>query len=304
MRISFLLGVIALAIPANAFALDPDLNARLAPGADGQRVHLSTSVRIPQVGENQAGGTTLNRKPGPLVLVRYYIPTPAGSPCSPQNFVANNPGDYSYIGPDVQEGSMREEDLRNRITGEIVRSVVYCSDLNTPTPSPISIPPSYEDIWQAVYSEAFLDSASASGAYIAPAAPGLTGLPTKVWANFEGGQTIVRDVVLPGGYRVQASAYIEDVVISTTTPQGRRTQIAQLHNNPGNLAGGSFEQPAGEFVFRYKGVHVVSTEIIWTANSATLSGPDIGTITVALGSVRLEINRDYPVNELRPAITK
>ncbi len=168
----------------------------------------------------------------------------------------------------------------------------------------IPTPPTYADIWNAVFSEAFTDAAKSSGAYVAPAAPGLTGLPTKIWAQFPNGQSISRDVTI-NGYRIQATAVISEVHIAIVTPKGSRTTLVTLHpNDSSQISAGSFEHPNAQYVFRYSGTHVISTDIAWTADTATLSGPDIGTLSVPIGSVRLEINRDYPVEQMRPGLTR
>lgn len=321
MRISFIVVVVAasLFICSSAYGIDPDINSRLAPGADGQSVSLSTSVRIPGGhSSSQTPGSNNARRVGPLVWsaqqstigiedsrgVITYSPIVA---CDPDVFVPQNDAQLNSV-PLYGEGTVYVGTLANRATGAEISTYLYCKGPAVPVtrvPAGIPVPPTFANIWQAVYSDAFDDASTSSGAYVAPAAPGLTGLPTLVWAQFPNGQSITRDVDLPNGYHINATATIDEVSIMTTTPNGVQKTLAVLTPNAtGIIDGGSFENPSATHIFRITGTHIITTAIIWNADLATLTGPGIGAIIVPIGSVRLELNRNYPVQELRPGLTQ
>jgi len=306
-----------LSVSVSSYSVDPSVNAKLAPGADGKSVNLSTSIRIPSA-HSTAGSSGSNPKSvGPLVWraevarigledSRGWITYVSRVACNPNTFV---PVDRmrALLGQQSGSGVIYLGRMTNRTTGAVVRSTYYCKGPRVATtafPRGVAVPPTYEQIWQAMYNQAFINSASSSGAYVAPASPGLTGLPTKIWSQFDGGQRIIRDVTFPGGYRLQASAYISEVTLSVVSGSSVKTLASLRPEANGIIRGGSFENPHAQYVFRRVGDYVIRSGIIWTANNATLTGPNIAPISVPVGSVRLEINREYRVGELKPAITK
>lgn len=311
MHFSFVLGVIfILSVSTSAYSIDPDLNATLAPGADGQSVTLSTSVKIPTAGSNSGDPSSPTaRRVGPLTWSSQYVPTASVTipSCDPEQSVDTQPAG-AIVGPSSETGILTYGVLKNRVTGVTVRSALYCREPSMPstrTPSFIPSPPTYSQIWQAVYSQAFNDVSRSSGAYIAPASPGLTGLPTHIWAQFPDGQSLTRDVAFPNGYRLRATAKTTHVSIMVTSPKGRQSTLVSLSPaSNGSIDGGSFENPAVIHTFSTVGNYVISTAVLWSAENASLSGPGIGTISVPLGSVRLEINRNYNVQQLRPGLTQ
>ena len=315
MRIFLLLLFLASALipqaPAFSDEISPELEARFAPGSDGRSVYLSTSIRIPSSNSNSGSGTPGNSQTvGPLIRrtsAIYTFPTGDCDPTIPSVLPLPVPTGLIQWGlPATGSGRLLFSTLVNRNTGEIIGASVFCEGFPFVNGQSLIQPvPTYAQIWNAVYSEAFEDSSISSGAYIAPASPGLTGLPAIVWAQFPGGQTIERDVAVAGGYRIQATARISEVRIFATSPKGNQKTLARLSPNfSGNIDGGSFEDPAAITKFGTVGQYEISTGIIWTADSATLSGSNIGPISVPLGSIRIEINREYEVRQLRPAITK
>ena len=309
MQISILIAVlVALLNIGEAYAIDADLNASLAPGADGKSVTLSTAVRIPSSGSNNSSPAENLNRVGPLVWSAQYVPVPSDNAvvgCDP-SLQVQNPNPNAVLGPAADVGPLRYGQLKNRVTGDVVYETYYCPQPGgSSIPSYVPIPPTYSDIWSAVYSEAFTDQSIGSGAYVAPSSPGLTGLPTHIWAQFPNGQTIVRDVSFPGGYRLQASASIVEVNIISKSPKGRETKLASLKtSDQDGIDGGSYENPVAIHKFSTKGEFQISTGIVWSANDATLSGPAIGTIRVPIGSIRIEINRNYDVQELMPVLVK
>ncbi|HMS24523.1 MAG TPA: hypothetical protein PKB15_02365 [Acidimicrobiia bacterium] len=320
MRISiFVVVLTAIAsLSSPAFSIDPDVNARLAPGADGQSVTLTTSVSIPSANSSSGTpGSNSASRVGPLRWSaqktryvdensRFGIIVLQTVPCDPAQFVAPS-GTYLTSLPANGTGTVYSGILSNRVTGVRVSTTIYCKAPRVPVtrpPASVSTPPTYGEIWNALYSTSFQNSARSSGAYVAPASPGLTGLPTNIWAQFPDGQTINRDVTLPNGYRLRATVRITQVQVLTTSPSGRRTTLVTLApNGSGSIDGGSFENPAAVHVFSTVGNYQITTGVIWSGGNATLSGPGIGTISVPVGSIRLEINRAYVVNQLRPALT-
>lgn len=321
MRISiFIVLITAIAcFSSPAYSIDPDVNARLAPGADGQSVTLTTSVSIPSA--NSSSGTPGSNRAsrvGPLRWSaqktryvdedsRFGIIVLQSVQCDPAQFEPPT-GTYLTSLPVTGAGTVYSGIISNRVTGARISTTIYCKAPRVPVtrpPANVSTPPTYGEIWNALYSTSFQNSARSSGAYIAPSSPGLTGLPTNIWAQFPDGQTIDRDVSLPNGYRIRATVRITQVQVLTTSPSGRRTTLVTLApNGSGSIDGGSFENPAAAHKFSTAGNYLITTGVIWTGNTATLSGPDIGTISVPVGSIRLEINRSYVVNQLRPALTK
>lgn len=287
--------------------LSPELNATFSPGADGRSVTLSTSVRIPTYGNSNVAGTESAYSLSPLVWYRYYVPVPSTSSvngCDPQT--QSPPSSNTVLGSASDTGILVNGIYRNRTTGEIVYESYYCLEPgDSAVPGFVPQVPTYAQIWNALYSKAFQDGSTSSGAYIAPASPGLTGLPTNIWAQFPDGQSISRNEPLPGGFRIRATATITEVSIFSTSPKGSIKSLANLSpNNSGKIEGGSFDDPAVIEIFSTKGKYQISTGIIWTANNAILSGPNIEPISVPLGSIRIEINREYEVHQLLPGLTK
>lgn len=298
--------------PSSLYAIEPDLNSTMAPGADNESVTTSESVKFPpahsSIGSSPTG-TGNRRNLTPLVWSFSYLPSPVSSPddsCDPSTVAtqSNSIEPTPEVGPALQGGVLRHEVLRNRNTGEIVRQAYACYIANV-TGNFISTPPSFEDIWRAIYQQAFNGSATSSGAFVAPRSPGLTGLPTNIWAQFPDGQELTRVVTFPGGYVLNASIFISEVSIFTRDDQGSTRTLATLNPNAsGRIDGGSFEAPASVYRFRTTGIYEISTGIVWTGRNTTLSGPGISTISIPIGSVRLEINREYRVGELNSAIVK
>lgn len=294
--------VASLSFSIPTYGIDEQLNARLAPGADGKSVHLSTSIRIPSAHDDGVRG---QHRVSPISFTRTYLPSVSnpGSPvCNPAALADSYP--EAVLGEPADGAPLTLGTYTNRATGEVVRRYLYCTQTAN-SGQPVPAPPTYNDIWQAVFSEAFTDAARSSGAYVAPASPGLTGLDTRVWAQFPGGQEIVRDVTVGGGYRVQARAYISEYSLFITSPSGQQRQLINLESQGTLISAGSFEHPNATHIFRREGEHLITTAIVWNANNATLTGPLLTSpISVPIGAVRLEINRDYEVHELRPGLTK
>lgn len=298
---------------SGAYSIDEELNATLAPGADGRSVYLSTSYRIP-IAHSSGGSGGLNAARLSPIIEKYSLPIAIfldpfpidrRVPCDPQSFVSTETLVVPVVGPAPGEGTVFIRSLTDRASGENISYTSHCLLPSQARDPNVVSPPTYAQIWNAVYTQAFNDSSISSGAYIAPKSPGLTGLPTNIWAQFPGGQSISRDVTVAGGFRIQATANISEVSISLAPQSGSQSTLVRLVPGlNGEINGGSFENPATVYKFRSTGSYVVSTGVIWSAENATLSGPGIGTIVVPLGSIRLEINRDYEVQELLPAITK
>lgn len=309
MRISiFFIVVVSMFSPVSVYSIDADLNSTFSPGADGRSVSLSNSIRISDIVGSRDEGHESAYQISPYVWGKDFVPVPsesaAANGCDPKTQAPS--GTSAVLGQQSDTGVLVYGYYRSRSTGDLEYESYYCLQAGSPAiPSFVPQVPTYAQIWNAIYSEAFNDSSKSSGAYIAPYSPGLTGLPSNIWAEFPSGQTISRDVALPGGFRVQATAEIDEVSIFLTSPKGNKKTLARLKPGAsGTINGGSFENPATIHIFSTKGSYLISTGIIWTAHSATLSGPNIGTITVPLGSIRLEINREYEVGQLLPGVTK
>jgi hypothetical protein len=324
MKARMLLFVLAvtcvLLFPASAFANEnPDFYARFRPGADGRSVNLSESLRAPMAQNASHSGSSNPKRLSPIVYsadqfhlgvedVRGNITSMQTLPCDPNTFpILHSPTTSQILStPFVGDGVVYSGEKTNRVTGDVLESYLYCKDPNASTTQPprgMAPAPTYFDIWNAVYTNAFDDVSQSSGVSVAPAAPGLVGLPTAMWSEFPNGQTISRDVVLPGGYRIQASAFVEEVEIYVTDSSGNDVTAETLRPDVhGHIDGGDFDHPAATYAFRKKGTYTITTGVVWTSNNATLSGPGIPTIVVPLGSLRLEISRDYPVNEMRSAL--
>lgn len=286
--------------------ISPELQATFAPGADGKSVNLSTSIRIPTSGVGNVGSNSANRV-GPLIWRWQIIPVPAESVlangCDPNTQAP--PNTDAKLGPQSSTGALTYGFYVDRNSGQISNQTYYCRETGSSLiPNFIPQAPTYSQIWNAIYSQAFNDQSISSGAYIAPKSPGLTGLPTNIWIQFPSGQTISRDVTI-NGFRIIAQAKVTEVSILSRSPKGLQIQVARLTpSSSGFIDGGSFEKPAAITKFRSVGRYIITTGVIWTADNATLSGPGIATISVPLGSIRIEINREYDVQELIPAITK
>ncbi|MFN8015583.1 MAG: hypothetical protein U0R17_03100 [Acidimicrobiia bacterium] len=279
----------------NAYSIEPDLNATFAPGEDGQSVSLTTSIKIPT--SNSSSNNTSIRKSSPLIWSdKVLLIENLNFDMSPQICVLDDTNNT--------RGVTHEATLTNRVTGEVVLTTTYCSTSSTSAPdNNLPVPPSYLDIWRAVFNQEFNDVAQNSGAYVAPLSPGLTNLPTHIWAQFPHGQVITRDVSLPGGYRVRANAKISSINILIKTNLNTKI-IATAESNDNQINGGSFENPLAIYKFTKKGEYKIASAIVWVADDATLTGPGFSPIVIPLGSLRIEINRNYTVQQLKPALVK
>lgn len=301
----------------NAEPITPELNAQFRPGGDGQSVTLSSSVALPSA--HGTIGTSPNVSPyvARPVLWQENVYSSFLSPPKIGHQVIDifmtNRCDTSTFNTTKRtqidgDGYVYYGYMRDRTTGEQVSEIrVYCKPIfaltNRP-PEGIVLPPTYGDIWNSIYGDNFDDVSVNMGAYVAPSSPGLTQLPTHIWTQFPGGQEISRVVNFDGGYQLHATARISEVSIFAKTPKGTSKSIVHAYPDPsGRILGGSFEHPLAVYQFASKGLYTITTGIVWTADNVTLSGPDIGTISIALGDVRLQINREYEVEEIRPGLT-
>ena len=197
--------------------------------------------------------------------------------------------------------------IYRRDTGEEVGDIQWCKSTTPGSPQPsVAKPPNYSQIWQSIFDNTFIDSSNTSGAYVAPFSPGVTGLSSKFWAKFTDGQEIVRDATLPDGFRVRTSAKITSVQIYLTDPNGKNINIAKLLPNSitGKIDESTYENPIATYKFRKSGKYVLSTGVVWSAQLTTISASGMSEIVIPIGSIRIEINRDYQVNEILASLTK
>ena len=297
----FVVSFLLFPVADSSYAVDAGLNASFAPGADGKSVSQSTSVDFPEQFQDQNSEPVVGgaQSSSPIRLDRITL---RESNTSNDPVICNNA---------VIDGQLYNSGIRavaiyvSTTTGKEVDRRNFCFKPNGNELSNPSTPPTYAQMWQELYSKGFLDQAKSSGAFVAPKSPGLTGLPTNIWAQFPDGQVISRRANFKGGYVLNASAYISKVSIFIRKAGGSYTTISNLTSDgSGQINGGSFENPASIYKFRSKGNYEISTGVIWTGRNATLTGPGFGPVSIPLGSIRLEINRDYEVQELKPAITK
>ncbi len=290
---------IVFTLSSNANA-NPEIESRFAPGADGESVNYSGSIRIPSTGESQSPSSSA-RRVGPFVSSSNWLPMVSDG-CEPSS-VADEEDPRTIVGP-PGDGSLRVTFISRRDTGESIRTIYECYDpISNVSLVPV-MPPTYEEIWESLYSSLFNAQASVSAAYVAPHSPGLTGLETNVWAVFPDGQSISRDLTFPGGYRLQAQAYISEVTIFVTNPDGQIQKLVSRTPLDGeSIDGGRFQNPLTKHVFKNKGPHTITTAIIWSGQDTILSGGLLSDpISIPIGDVRLELNRSYVVNELLPSL--
>lgn len=209
---------------------------------------------------------------------------------------------------DESDGKVYRKQQLNRISGDVISTQYDCVKPSEPANTPPKgkpVPPTYQQIWQKVYDQTFIDQSVNNGAYVLPVTSGVTGLPSKFWVQYQGGQNITR-VTNINGFNIVAEAKIAQVQIIVKTPKGNSTTIATLNQNPltGKIDDSSYTNPAATYKYRSTGNYVITTGIVWTAN-ITISGQGIiAPIVVPGGSLRVELNRDYRVNQLRAGLTQ
>lgn len=310
---------------SSSFAnLDPTIEAKMAPGADGESIYISTSAKLPEAsseGDSEQGNIVTSRSSPVYRTTGLYRLNPNGAddprgqvrnsvPCNTQTFEITNlyivpeSGDYSGNA----DGKIYAVSTIDRATGRVIEKLSFCKpDVMSANYLPVQLPPppTYDQIWQAVFDQTFVDGSKSSGAFIAPASPGLTGLPSKFWAKFPNGQSLSRIIVLPNNYRVETTAQITNMQVLIKSPKGNMKLISDLKPDAnGIIAESSYENPLVKYNFRSAGKYVISTAVIWTATTTYISGPGLIRTAIPLGSVRLEINRDYQVNQTRAVLSQ
>lgn len=212
-----------------------------------------------------------------------------------------------FTGRDVNDGRILKKSEINRYTKEVLRTAHECV---IPTEDPKLPPkkygpaPTYDDVWQGIYDVTYVDDAVNNGAYILPVGSGLTGLDSKFWMDFAGGQTIQRTVTFPGGYIVDSIATITSVELFAKSPKGKQINLGSFTPDAsGQIPASSYEQPAAKYNFKTTGLYTVTTAINWTA-IASITLPNSIRIDVPIGTLRIDVNRDYQVNQLRAGLTQ
>lgn len=208
----------------------------------------------------------------------------------------------------LKKGTIYEKRQYNRSTGELIGEPVYdCvppkEPANTP-PKGIAAPPTYEQIWQKVYDQTFIDQSVNNGAYVTPVTTGVTGIPSKFWVQFTGGQNIARTVSV-NGFTIVAEAKVTQVQLIVKSPKGNSKTIATLDANSvtGKIDETSFSNPAAIFKYKTAGNYVITTGIVWSAN-VRITGPGLlNGVDVPGGSLRVELDRNYQVNQIRAGLT-
>lgn len=302
--------------PYSSYADEWDTNFEI----NQANISLSGSVRG-QVAQNAPAGAVVNaNKVGPygwksqkLSTVDFssipFIPAVTFFPkCNPSTFQVSDTIELNYV-PDVNDnGDIYLGTTTNRYTGVALSNKFYCKAPSTPTstiPQGIPKPPTYSQVWLAIYDQNFSAISRNNAAYISPATPGLTGLPSKFWAKFPDGQSIYRNVTLPNGFSVESTARITSVEILLKTPKGKVTTLKTITPDAsGVIPESTYLNPAASFTFKSSGSYVITTGIIWTAQAAVVSGPGLPTITVPHGSLRVELNYPYQVNQIRAGLTQ
>lgn len=304
--------------------LDPTIEAKMAPGADGESIYISTSAKLPEISadaEDNAGvavsskSSPVYRTTGMYRLNPNGVDDPRGQiynavPCNTQTFeitdlyIVPESGDYSGSA----DGKIYAVWTINRATGRTIKKVSYCKPNVAPTnylPPQLPPPPTFDQIWQAVFDQTFVDGSKSSGAFIAPASPGVTGIPSKFWAKFPNGQTLTRTILLPNNFSITTTAQITNMQVLMKSPKGQMKAIANLApDSNGAISESSYENPITKFNFTSSGKYVITTAVIWSATTTNIVGPGLPSTEIPLGSVRLEINRDYQVNQIRAGLTQ
>lgn len=247
--------------------------------------------------------STLDLSGFPFIPALTFFPK-----CNPTTFQVSDSVVLNYI-PDINDnGEIYLGSTSNRFTGETLDKKFYCKGPSTPAsviPKGIPKPPTYSQVWAAIYDQNFSAVSRNNAAYISPATPGLTGLPSKFWAKFPDGQSIYRKVTLPNGFSVESTARITSVEILLKTPKGKVTILKKITPDAsGVIPESTYLDPAASFTFKSSGSYLITTGIIWTAQTAVVSGPGLPAITVPLGSLRIELNYPYQVNQLRAGLTQ
>lgn len=211
-----------------------------------------------------------------------------------------------FTGRDVNDGRILKKTEINRYTKEVLRTAHECV---IPTEDPKLPPkkygpaPTYDDVWQGIYDVTFIDDAVNNGAFILPVGSGLTGIDSKFWMDFAGGQTIQR-IVNINGYTIASTATITNVQIIAKSPKGKETVLGNYApDGSGKIPASSYENPAAKYKFKSTGMYTITTAISWEAN-ANIRIPSGIQILVPIGVLRIDVNRQYLVNELRAGLTQ
>jgi len=114
-----------------------------------------------------------------------------------------------------------------------------------------------------------------------PAARGITGLDTRIWATGSHTASIAAAI---RGYRIVGTATLDHYTIS-------------VDGGPVQDAG------SGHYTFETKGRHTIAIGAVWHA-TATLTGPDLIAPVVLpdIGTATITTTRTYPVNEVRAVL--
>lgn len=261
----------------------------------------------------------------PLQGVAEFVGTTSG--CDPATFekdfvkdgefydgedrggIFNSAGLTALLNGLFKKGTIYEKTQFDRSSGNIIGEPVYdCvapkEPSNTP-PKGIAVPPTYGQIWQKVYDQTFIDQSANNGAYVTPVTTGVTGIPSKFWVQYAGGQNINR-TVLVNGFTIEAIAKITQVQLIVKSPKGKATTIATLNTNSstGKIDESSYSDPAATYKYKTAGDYVITTGVVWSAQ-VEISGPGLpGRVTVPAGSLRVELNRNYRVNQIRAGLTQ
>lgn len=310
---------ISMLLHTASYADPPVVVNDFSPNAEGNAVTISTGINMGESAAPTGNGGKNPSKLSPIYVddsVIFYLPSHNGPGDGTYTVYHCDPATWTPADELVPSDTASEEGAVgvvhnvmtfNRATFEELDTFMYCKPTN-PGPGyavPLAArPPTYTQIWNSVFNQTIVDTSRSSGAYVAPASPGLTGLPSKFWAQFPTGQSIQQDVILPSGYRVTTTVTITNFQIYIKTPSNKIISIANLSPSNGAIAESSHTNPIGAYNFKKSGTYVVSTGVVWTAITATIAANGVNPVTVPIGSIRLEINRDYQVNQLRGVITQ
>jgi hypothetical protein len=280
--------VAVIAVVAVAGAPMGAAGAQVADDGDGNGTFggtgSSATIGVWASAETNGSVTDADDPDGPRRWVVRATPDP-GDPGDPLVHLCDP-------GPDPVTGALRFGwifwfDTIDTTTGAIVATRAGCVPLDPARPDQppepvVVVPPSYGEVWRAA-------AIAPPTIGVNPAAEGVTGLATRLWAA---GPDTVQIAATIRGYSAVGTA----TRVGYWFAPDDATVIRRAH-------GGDADDPAAAHVYERRGTYRLRAGALWTA-TVTVSGPGLPATTIDLGSALVTVERDYRVVEVRSRLTR
>jgi hypothetical protein len=279
--------LLLVVVSATSIVVVPD--SALASGGDGDGTFGGDGSSA-TIGVWAGAGTVgepfdANDPDGPRRWTRRVTPDP-GDPGDPIAGICS-PGADPVTGL-PQFGWWYTIETINTTIGNVVATRRVCiafdpASPGIPPPPPIADPPTYGEIWRAA-------TIAPPQIGVNPTIEGVTGLSTRLWATSADSVAISVSI---RGYTATGSATRTEFWFAP----GDATSTVRSND------GGTAIDPALEHVYERRGDYVLRAGALWVGQ-VTVTGPDIPTTTIDLGSALLVVARDYHVVEVRSVVVE